>query len=518
METRSESVSEAIKVAPVRAQADVAKLATGASVSLLGKVGGRGIYVLGQIVIARLLGPEAFGLYAIGWSILRILQATTSLGLHNGVIRFGSRHYHDDPASLKGVVLQSLGWGLAASVLAGIAVFLAAPWLEGLFGAPGLASVVQGFSVAIPLATGLKVAAAATRISQRMQYSVFAEDLAQPAISLTLAVTLFLLGWRLAGAVAADVTSFGVAFVLILFLLKRTFPVVFSAQVQSRFYTQEILLFSLPTTLVGVFPLLTTWADRLFIGYFRPSADVGVYQALAQISIMFTIILRALNLTFAPLIADLYHRREMDRLEVLFRISTKWALYLSIPIFLVICVAPQELLYVIFGAEYAGGSLPLVILAIGQLINVGTGAVGTLLIMTGRQNRWLVFSAAALLASGTLHLMLIPRLGLSGAALSTSISISGLYLGGLFDVRRSLRLWPYGRWGLKLLLAAAPTGIVLLFLRWLGPASPFLLLLFMSLASLGLFGGMLLLMGLDDEDQEFINLMRARIRRPRRLA
>ena len=511
MEAASENARDVIDAPPLRAEPDVSNLATGASVTLLGKVGGRGIYVLGQIIIARLLGPEAFGLYAIGWSLLRIFQATTSLGLHNGVIRFGARHHQDDPASLKGVVLQSLAVGLAASILAGVAVFLAAPWLEDLFGEPGLAPVVQGFAVAIPLATGLKVASAATRIAQRMQYSVLAEDVAQPAISFVLVVAFFLFGWRLAGAVAADVASFVVSFVLILFFLRRVFPAVFAPRIRPRFYTREMLFFSLPTTLVGVFPLLTTWADRLFIGYFRPSAEVGVYQALAQISIMFTIIIRALNLTFTPMIADLYHRQEMGRLESLFRISTKWGLYLSMPVFLTICFAPQELLYVVFGAEYAGGGLPLVILAIGQLINVGTGAVGMLLIMTGRQNRWLALSAAALLTSIALHLLLIPRLGLSGAALSTSIAVSGLYLGGLFDVRRSLKLWPYDRRGLKLLLAAAPAVAVLLLLRWLEPGSPFLLLLLMGLASFGLFGGTLLLLGLDDEDREFMDLVRKRI-------
>ncbi|MEJ2212168.1 MAG: polysaccharide biosynthesis C-terminal domain-containing protein [Anaerolineae bacterium] len=231
---------------------------------------------------------------------------------------------------------------------------------------------------------------------------------------------------------------------------------------------------------------------------------------------MFTIVIRAMNLSFTPMIADLYHRQEMGRLESLFRISTKWGLYLSMPVFLTICFAPQELLYVVFGAEYASGGLPLVILAIGQLINVGTGAVGMLLIMTGRQNRWLALSAVALLASIALHLLLIPRLGLSGAALSTSIAVSGLYVGGLYDVRRSLKLWPYDRRSLKLLLAAVPATAALLLLRWLEPGSPFLLLLLMGLASLSLFGGTLLLLGLDDEDWDFIGLIRARITKRRR--
>ena len=129
---------------------DIANLATGASISVLGKIAGRGIFALGQIVLARVLGPAAFGLYAIGWSILKVTQATVSLGLHNGVIQFGSRYRESDRASLRGVLFQSLALTLAASLLVAGAFFFAAGWIESVFQKPGLAPVIRGFAVASP--------------------------------------------------------------------------------------------------------------------------------------------------------------------------------------------------------------------------------------------------------------------------------------------------------------------------------------------------------------------------------
>lgn len=497
---------------------DVANLATGVSISLIGKIAGRGIFALGQIVLARVLGPAAFGLYAIGWSIFRVTQATVSLGLHNGVIQFGSRYQENDRASLRGVLLQSLAITLAISLFVAGVFFLAAGWIESVFKQPGLAPVIRGFAVAVPLAAGLKVTAAATRISQRMEFSAYAEDAGQPAISLALVLVFFLLGWRLAGAVAADVISFGIAFALALFFLRRLFPDGFSFQQETRFHTRELILFSLPTTLIGVFAPLVSWADRLFMGYFRPATEVGVYQAVAQASILFTIILRGMNLTMAPIVADLYHKNEMERLEGLFRIGTKWGLYLSLPLFLVICFVPRALITVAFGLEYTSGVAPLVILAVGQLINVATGAVGIILVMTGHQNRWLVLSGLALAAAITLHWLLIPRLGMTGAALSTSITTGGLYLAGLVEARRTIGLWPYDRRYVKLLLATALATAALVLLHLSSIASPALNLLLAVGLSAGIVFGTLFLLGLDTEDRHFISMIRRRLERNRRPA
>lgn len=489
---------------------DVTSLARGATVSLIGKIGGRGIHALSQIVLARMLGPAVFGLYGIGWSLLRIAESFAPLGLHNGVIRFGAQYYREDQANFKGIVLLSLRWAFLAASFLGAVEFLLAPWLEQVYAKPGLLPVIRGFAIALPLAVGLKVTAATTRISHRMKYSLYTEDMGQPILNIGIFLILFVFGWRLNGAIVAGALSFGLMYLLALYYVRRLFPVVFASDEKPRYQTRELLKFALPTTLVGIFPLLTTWSDRLFLGYFRSASEVGIYQAIAQSSVLFTLALNGLNTTFTPMIASLYHKGETQRLEELFRVSTKWGLYLSLPIFLTLCFAPQAFIAVLFGREYVLGALPMVILTIGQLVNVGTGAVGFLLIMTGRQSRWLVISGTALLASVGLHLWLIPRLGLIGAAISTTISVSGLYLAGLFLVRQSLALWPYDRRYFKMGIATVLTSLFLLGLRLVPIQSYLFTLLLTGVISVGVFAATVFLLGLDTEDYEFVRLTKSR--------
>jgi O-antigen/teichoic acid export membrane protein len=49
---------------------DVKKVAKGTGITLIGGSVGRGIFFLSQVMIARLLGVEAFGLYALGFAAI----------------------------------------------------------------------------------------------------------------------------------------------------------------------------------------------------------------------------------------------------------------------------------------------------------------------------------------------------------------------------------------------------------------------------------------------------------------
>jgi len=247
--------------------------------------------------------------------------------------------------------------------------------------------------------------------------------------------------------------------------------------------------------------------------YYHPAEIAGIYQAASQISILFIIILEGINAIFAPMIADMYVKKEIKGLEELYRISTKWGLYMSIPIFLVICIIPQEFMVAIFGEAYAKGAIPLVILAITQVVNVGTGAVGFLLIMTGHQKRWFLLSLITMSLNLILNAFLVPRIGMIGAALSTAIAVCGLFIAGLIQVRFTLNLWPYDRRFVKGVLAAGITAAGLYGITYLivfrMPALSVLLLLSFSVIAFGL---LLLLQGLDKEDKDTIQTVVNRIR------
>lgn len=500
--------------APAAAPSEsVTALASGAGVNLAGRLAGQGTHLLGQVVLARLLEPQLYGLYAIGWTIVRMAGILLPLGLEDGVLRFGTRYRDDDAPRYNGVVWQSIEVALLSGTAAGLALFWAAPWLaEAAFGKPSAAPVLQGVAAALPFVAAMKVAVSTTRVSQRMKFGLYAEDLAQPLTNLVLIALLCGLGGGLGGAVAACTVSYAVALATALGFLRHLFPGVSTRDSSAPRLGRELFAFCLPAVFAGVTGNFMVWVDRLIVAHFRPEADVGIYQAMSQAAIAFSVILSAFNTMLSPMVADCHHRNDSGQLRDLYRAGTKWGLYLGTPLFLVICFAPREVIQVVFGDRYESGAIPMVIMSAGQLVRLATGAVAPLLVLTGHQTSWLVLSAATLTANVALNGFLVPRYGLLGAALSTGLSLAALFVSGLFLVRRKLGLWPYDRRFLKGLVAAAAAAAALQAIAVAGPSDPALRLAASTLASAAVFAGVLLLLGLDAEDRQFLQWIRARHR------
>jgi O-antigen/teichoic acid export membrane protein len=500
-----------------QAQSDVGVLAKGATVSLIGKFAGALLAAALQIMLARLLGRSGYGQYAIGVTVMTMAGVIATVGLNNGAIRFGARFWPSDGPRLKDILAKSVGLSLLVGTALALVVFMAAPWLaESAFHDATLEPVIRLFAIAIPLFSAMRVGSAATRISQRTQYSVLIEDVGQPVAALALILGLFLLSRHLSAVVAGSVLSYAIGLGLAAYFVWLIFLRQNPGTRRKAVSTTELMSYSAVTVATSMFVTLINRTDRLLLGYFLSSADVGVYQAIVQASILFTTVLAAFNAIFSPMIADLYHRSDMRRLSRLFVLSTRWGVYICLPMFVVIALMPQDVIRIVFGPGFLAGSIPLVILSTAQLINVATGAVGFMLIMTGRQKPWLVISAVMAAGNILLNIVLIPRLGLVGAAWATAATTTGFFGLGLLEVRRSLGLWPYDSSYLKGLVAGLAAAGVVLLVRALGIDLTILRVVLAALGSALAFVLVLVVLGLEHEDIEFIALIRQRLGPPAR--
>ena len=198
----------------------------------------------------------------------------------------------------------------------------------------------------------------------------------------------------------------------------------------------------------------------------------------------------------------------MKRVEEIYRISTKWGLYISIPLFLTILFTSRELLVFAFSSEYVSGALPLIFLALSQLINIGTGPIDILLIMTNRQKTWLVISAIMLAANILINSILIPSFGLIGAAIGTATTVSASSIIGLAIIKRNLNVWPYDHRFLKIAISAAVTAGVLIGINTIIITSPIVRLFIIWIMAFSVFGTGLRILGLDSEDDELTILLK----------
>ena len=484
---------------------DTRALARGLRVTLLGRFGGRATAYVAQLVLGRVLGPASYGVYSLAWKIVLIVTLVASLGLEHGVVRFGAPLWHGERGKLAALVRRCLGLALMGSAVGGLALIVASDVLaERVFEMPDLGLTLRVFSFGLLVFCLLKVAAAATRTSREMSYGVLAEHVAQPASQLLFLAVLLAAGWQLVGAVVATVSSLLVGLALALVFLRRLGLRFLRERSPSGVSTRSLLEFSLPTALAGTVSLLVAWTDLVIVGIFLSDTETGVYQAASQVSIVFALVLASSNSVFTPLVANLMSRGRNAEIGVLFKISTLCTLYLSLPVFLVLVLAPETVLGSLFDDRYLSGTRAMVFLVLGQMTNVASGAVGYLLILSGRQRTWLAASSVALALNVALNVVLIPRLGLAGAAIATAVSLASLFSLGLVLVRRHLGFWPYDRRYYKALLSlAVAVPVVLAAVRW-SPLDGIANLIFLFAASGLVFVAVLAITGLDDEEKEIL--------------
>ena len=189
------------------------KLARGVFVNLSGKAFGRSAHVIGQMILARLVGPFDFGLYGIGWNILRIAGILAVLGLDSGVIHFASRYWGRDKKNFSDTVVSALLSVLLFGSIAGIAIYIMAHDIGLFFNKPQLGPILRWFSIAFPALAGAKVIASATRATMDMRYANLIEEIVQPGTNLLLIGLVFILGGKLTGYVAVSSVSIILSFV-----------------------------------------------------------------------------------------------------------------------------------------------------------------------------------------------------------------------------------------------------------------------------------------------------------------
>lgn len=103
--------------------------------SLLAVVGRQGLQLLAAVVLARILGPESYGVVAAATVYVTLATLVLDQGLASALIQ--RKDLHD---AAPGAVVT---FNVLAGVVLGLATVVVAPWLENWFQAPGLAPILR---------------------------------------------------------------------------------------------------------------------------------------------------------------------------------------------------------------------------------------------------------------------------------------------------------------------------------------------------------------------------------------
>lgn len=463
-----------------------------------------------KIYTARVLGAEGIGLYALGTSVVAFFSLFAHWGIPRAMVRFIPMYAaQNDAARIRGLIVRGgLVVALVSSTL-GIVLFLTRDEIATrIFSEPALAPILALFAFSIPLGTlGFLLDQIAVGFQQTARSKSINSFFTYPLL-IVLTVIFLNLGWGVSGYVLATLFSSAAGILVLMRVVQRLVP----AAVHHSSLEPAVWRYAGAMAFLGIWGFLSGEADKLILGIYLPTASVGVYSVALTIAAFIPMLLTSVNSIFAPTISHLYAQGQYQLLEQLFQTLTKWVLGFTLPLIGVIfCFAPE--LMGIFGSEFRTGWSVLVIVALGQLVNVSTGSVGMMLWMSGHESVSVRSQIASSLVSLSVNLSLIPALGIMGAAIAQLLGLVINNVIAVLFVGRKLKMYPHHRRHVQLLIPTMMVvGVITLWrvfaleswgaLNTVGSALVTSYLVFVSAA---------LSIGLDSNDRLVLDATRARL-------
>ncbi len=488
-------------------------MARGAAVNLAGAMGAMVLTFFFNFVITHVVPVHGVGLFAIATTVVSLSMVPALLGLETGTVRFvalaaGVRDEREASGSMQvSIALVSLtSFGLT------LAIWLTAPWLAtSFFHKPDAASLIRIVALSLPgLALG-RVLVAGVQGFGVMSYSAWLGPL-RAIVNLLTALPLLAIGLNVTGlAWSAAITSTLIAMVAFVQLL-RVDPGVL-APARGHWHVSRMLRFSLPQTLTAALFFTIVWTDTIVLSRYRTAAEVGIYAIVGRLLNPATLVSTAVGQMFGPRIAAEDARGDRHTLTVMLKRVTYWNTTVSAPFFAVMCVLPVPLL-ALFGPRYTAGAAALVILGAGQLINTAAGPLGQVINLSGRPYITLANNALVGGINIVVALALIPRYGMTGAALATASALTFVNLIKLVEVQVLLKTNPFRVDTARTLLAVGMASALVLPLehvvQWPRPVIEVIVLgtlLFVTYIAL------VFALGIEPDDRELLSAGGARIAR-----
>ena len=440
---------------------EVTSVARGSVINLTAMVLGAVLSFALTVLVSRWLQPRAAGGFFELISLFTILSYTLYLGADTGLLRWIARaRAVGGLADTRRIVRIAIVPVFIVGSAAAVAVWIAAPeiartFLHGMAPAAAVTDI-RFIAPLVPLGALSAVILSGARGFGRTWPYLAITGLGQPALRIALVLAALVMGWGLRGALVGWglPVALGLAggWYVLARLIKAEVPPDHGAARGTRL-GGEFWRFAAPRGLAGAFQIVVIWLDILLVGAVLSSYSAGVYAAVSKLALVGTFALEATRLAIGPQLSPLMARREYNRAAHLHQSATRWLVIASWPLYVMLAIFPVVVLG-IFGHRYTVGAAALVVISLAMLVNLGTGNVTVVLLMGGKSSLSAYNALAALAVNVGLNLILLPRVGIVGAAIAWAASIVVENVAAAIEVWLMFRIGPFGQ-GYRLVAAAS---------------------------------------------------------------
>jgi O-antigen/teichoic acid export membrane protein len=376
------------------------------------------------VQLARGLGVSGYGYYGIALSVITLCAIPAEMGLPRLVTReVAAAAVRKDMPHLFGVIRWASRVGVRISLVMAVGIVAGALILGQLRPSILSLALVAGAPI-VPFMVLSRVHGGALQgLHHIVRGQIPANFLRPVALSLLLLFALTL-GFNLspAAAIALNAVSAGLAFLVARHWLAQRLPKAVPAELVRG--GVRWLASSIPMALTDGMRILQSELTILLLGILTAPAEVGLFRVAAATAFAAATPIAVINHVAFPVIARLHAEQDAHRLQKavtgLAQAQFIGVLLLCLPLI----IAPEPLLTLVFGSDYAPAAKVLRILALAQVVNAAFGPNVALLNMTHNERR----VARAMAIGLVLNVAAVLLLGLVWGRMGAALAVFGSLL------------------------------------------------------------------------------------------
>ena len=378
--------------------------------ALIGSAGGFAF----SVVLARFLAPELFGIYALAMSVcFLILQLDPGIGFTT--IRYLSYALgRNDENLLRGYFIFLLKLRLIVGFFFSSAlIILANPIAVLVFDKPELIIPLKVLSIFIIFYFLTDFFDCCSQAFQNFKYPALRHTIYE-FLKFGLVIPFLFMGFFYGVFVGITIAAVITAIVMF-WMIRRKYNVLFQGKV-AEIERKRILRFTSFMSIGSFSAVVFSYVDLMMLGIFLPAEYAGYYKVATMI------IFGIAGLTsISGVLFPIFTQLEGERLEDAFKKVFKYSSIISFPFAVSLAYFSEQIVGVVYGAEYAPAALPLLILSPVIVFN----SINFFGILFGAKEKP-EYSTAVAIASMALNVLLnyilILEFGMIGAAIATTIS------------------------------------------------------------------------------------------------
>lgn len=373
-----------------------------------------------RIVLGRELGPEGLGVYTLAFTIYLFGVQFAAFGIGSAQTFYIAESIDNHP-TIRKYVSSGMTSSIITGILMGVGFFYLAPYIAiSFFKNPELVGLIQLISLTFPF-IAIQKSVLGTLNGFRTMHLYALINILQNISTVSLSVILVLV-FRMGvqGAVVGLVAPTIIIGILSPLLIREHLGLDHSLWDIPAIRATTV--FGFYAVLANSVSYLNNQINSVFIGYYLNPTEVGIFAVAVLLSQTLTLIPNAIQTVTNPVMATLNAKEDLEGVRRIFYSTLRKSFFIAAGSAVLLAVFSPFIISLLFGEKFLTSYISLLLLLPGSVILASYMAVGTTLASIGKVHIIFRIGIISVVINIIMNILLIPSVGIEGAAIATSMT------------------------------------------------------------------------------------------------